>query len=225
MTRKAVVLLSGGMDSATLAYHARAEGYEICVLHATYGQRTARKERHSAEMIASRLDAREFFLLDLGFMAGIGGSSLTDPDIPVGYATSASGVPDTYVPFRNGVLLSVATSYAEARGAEAIYIAVQSVDYAGYPDCRPSFIQAFQRVIDEGTAPDTRIMLKTPFIGLNKEQILRRGLELGVPYELTWSCYQSEDAACGVCSSCRFRRAAFDALGVKDPIRYRGEGE
>ncbi|MGC9435126.1 MAG: 7-cyano-7-deazaguanine synthase QueC [Methanomicrobiales archaeon] len=210
------------MDSATLAYHARDEGYDLHVVHATYGQRTAAKEHQCAEMIASRLDAREFFVVRLGYLARIGASSLTDQTIPVETGES-DGLPTTYVPFRNANLLSIATSYAEARGAEAVFIAVQARDYAGYPDCRPAFIEAFQRVMDLGTGPKTRIALKTPFIGMDKTEILARGIALGVPYELTWSCYQSGDQACGACSSCRFRREAFWALGREDPIPY-GDG-
>jgi len=224
VNRTAVVLLSGGMDSATLAYHARDEGYELCVVHASYGQRTATRERRCAELIASRLDARDFFVVPLGYLGRIGASSLTDVEIPVETGASGDdGLPTTYVPFRNANLLSIATSFAEARGADAIFIAVQARDYAGYPDCRPAFIEAFQRVIDLGTGPETRISLQTPFIAMDKTEILARGFALGVPYELTWSCYQAEERACGVCSSCRFRREAFRALGREDPIPY-GDG-
>lgn len=219
---KAVCLLSGGMDSSTLAYLAKHEGYDIYALHFTYGQRTEGKEYECAKRIASHLNVIEFLDVDLTYLIGVGGSSLTDRSIPVlDHAESGDGIPKTYVPFRNANLLAVATSFAESRGAEAIFIGVQSSDYSGYPDCRPEFIAAFQQVIDLGTRPDTRIVLKTPFVRMNKAEILRLGMELGVPYRDTWSCYQSSDAACGVCGSCHFRREAFDAVGIDDPIPYR----
>lgn len=219
---KAVCLLSGGMDSSTLAFLAKNDGYEILALHFSYGQRTEKKERECAELIARHLNAAEFLDVDLRYLVAVGGSSLTDSSIEVtAYSEAGEGIPKTYVPFRNANLLSVATSYAESRGAEAIYIGVQASDYSGYPDCRPEFIGAFQKVIDLGTKPDTNIHLKTPFVLLNKTEILRMGMDLKVPYEDTWSCYQNEDAACGVCGSCHFRQEAFHAMGIDDPIPYR----
>ncbi len=219
---KAVCLLSGGMDSSTLAYQAKAEGYDILALHFTYGQRTAEKERECAERIARHLHASEFLDVNLDYLIRVGGSSLTDLSIPVSpHREDESSVPRTYVPFRNANLLAVATSFAESRGAEAIYIGVQASDYSGYPDCRPAFVAAFQQVITLGTRPDTRIELKTPFVRLNKTEILKIGMNLSVPYQDTWSCYQDGDAACGVCGSCHFRREAFEALGIEDPIPYR----
>jgi 7-cyano-7-deazaguanine synthase len=210
------------MDSSTLGYLAKHEGYEIYALHFTYGQRTERKEYECARQIASRLNAAEFLDVNLSYLVNVGASSLTDRSIPVtAHADTDNGIPKTYVPFRNANLLAVATSFAEARGAGAIYIGVQSSDYSGYPDCRPEFISAFQQVIDLGTRPETKIELKTPFVRKNKAEILRIGMELGVPYEETWSCYQSTDEACGVCGSCHFRLEAFHALGVEDPIPYR----
>ncbi|MFH0967475.1 MAG: 7-cyano-7-deazaguanine synthase, partial [Methanobacteriota archaeon] len=137
------------------------------------------------------------------------------------HVNAGDGIPQTYVPFRNANLLSVATSFAESRGADAIFIGVQSSDYSGYPDCRPEFIHAFQQVIDLGTRPETRIVLKTPFVNLNKAEILRIGMNLSVPYEDTWSCYQDGEAACGVCGSCHFRQEAFQTIGIDDPIPYR----
>lgn len=219
---KAVCLLSGGMDSSTLAYHAKNEGYEILALHFTYGQRTWRKERECALRIARHLNAIEFQEVDLAYLVKVGGSSLTDRSMLVQpHSGEDEGIPDTYVPFRNANLLSVATSFAEARGADAIFIGVQSSDYSGYPDCRPEFIEAFQQVINLGTKPGTGIALKTPFVRMSKREIVQEGLELGVPYEDTWSCYQEEDAACGVCGSCHFRLEAFRELGLADPIPYR----
>ncbi|MDD3857431.1 MAG: 7-cyano-7-deazaguanine synthase QueC [Methanoculleus sp.] len=219
--KRAVCLLSGGMDSTTLAYVAKDMGYEIVALHFTYGQRTEAKERQCARTIARRLDALDFVEIGLEHFKKIGASSLTDESIPVEeYGGEEEGVPGTYVPFRNANLLAIATSLAEARRAEAVFIGVQTGDYPGYPDCRPEFIEAFQRVVDLGTAADPRIILMTPFVRMSKVDIVRTGLALGVPYELTWSCYQNNDRACGVCSSCHYRREAFRELGMEDPIDY-----
>ncbi|MBA7483716.1 7-cyano-7-deazaguanine synthase [subsurface metagenome] len=218
---KAVCLLSGGMDSTTLAYVAKDMGYEIVALHFTYGQRTEEKERSCARTVARMLDAREFVEISLEHFKKIGASSLTDTEIAVEkYAGEEEGVPSTYVPFRNANLLAIATSLAEARRAEAIFIGVQTGDYPGYPDCRPEFIEAFQRAVDLGTAADPRITLMTPFVRMTKVDIIRKGLELGVPYEQTWSCYQNNDRACGVCSSCHYRKEAFREVGIEDPIEY-----
>ena len=218
---KAVCLLSGGMDSSTLAYLAKNEGYDICALHLNYGQRTENQERACAKKIAFLLGASEFIELDVGYFTRFGASSLTDRAISVEeFDPARAHVPNTYVPFRNANLLSIATSFAEARDAEAIFIGVQSLDYSGYPDCRPQFIEAFQRVIDLGTKDSTQIVLKTPFIRMTKTDILKVGLKLGVPYEHTWSCYRNEGKACGTCGSCHFRKEAFAAIGMRDPIEY-----
>ncbi|NYT21167.1 MAG: 7-cyano-7-deazaguanine synthase QueC [Methanomicrobiales archaeon] len=221
---RAICLVSGGMDSATLAYHARDQGYDLICLHFNYGQRTERKERASAQKIADLLGAEEFIEVDLAYLTRFGGSSLTDHRLAVDrFRDDREGVPNTYVPFRNANLLSIATSCAEARGAGAVFIGVQSQDYSGYPDCRPQFIEAFQRVVDTGTRDETRITIKAPFLNMTKQDILALGRTLGVPYEHTWSCYQNEERACGVCGACHFRKAAFEALGMKDPIPYEGE--
>jgi 7-cyano-7-deazaguanine synthase len=218
---KAVCLLSGGMDSSTLAYLAKSKDYNILALHVNYGQRTEGKELACAKKIASLLNAEAFVEISLDYFMKFGASSLTDRDIAVEeFDPARAHVPNTYVPFRNANLLSIATSFAEARGADAIFIGVQSLDYSGYPDCRPQFIEAFQRVIDLGTKDTTRISLFTPFIKMTKTDILRVGLELGVPYEHTWSCYRNEGKACGICGSCHFRQEAFAAIGKKDPIEY-----
>jgi 7-cyano-7-deazaguanine synthase len=209
------------MDSSTLAYVAKDMGYDIIALHFTYGQRTEAKERACARTIARMLDAVDFVEISLEHFKKIGASSLTDTAIPVEeYAGEGKEVPSTYVPFRNANLLAIATSLAEARRAEAVFIGVQTGDYPGYPDCRPEFIKAFQRVVDLGTAADPRITLMTPFVRMTKAEILKVGLALGVPYGETWSCYQNNDRACGVCSSCHYRREAFRAAGVPDPIEY-----
>jgi len=220
---KAVCLLSGGMDSSTLAYLARSRGYEILALHLNYGQRTERKELLCARKIAGLLNAKVFVEINLEYFARFGTSSLTDEKIVVEeYDADREQIPNTYVPFRNANLLSIATSFAEAQGADAIFIGVQSLDYSGYPDCRPQFIEAFQKVIDLGTKDTTKITLFAPFITMTKTDILKEGLKLGVPYEHTWSCYRNEVKACGTCGSCHFRKEAFAAIGRQDFIEYEG---
>jgi 7-cyano-7-deazaguanine synthase len=209
------------MDSATLAYLAKSEGFEICALHLNYGQRTQQKELACAEKIASLLAARDFIPVDVGYFAQFGTSSLTDKSLAVeAFDPARAHLPTTYVPFRNANLLSIATGFAEAKGADAIFIGVQSLDYSGYPDCRPQFIEAFQRVIDLGTKDTTSIQLKAPFMHMTKTDILKVGMKLGVPYEHTWSCYRNEREACGTCGSCHFRKEAFRAIGRRDPIEY-----
>jgi 7-cyano-7-deazaguanine synthase len=220
---KAVCLLSGGMDSSTLAYLAKSRGFDIIALHLNYGQRTEGKELASARKIATLLNAASFVEINLDYFAKFGASSLTSRDIAVEeFDPARAHVPNTYVPFRNANLLAIATSFAEAQGADAIFIGVQSLDYSGYPDCRPEFIDAFQKVIDLGTKDTTKITLLTPFLHMTKTDILRVGMELGVPYEHTWSCYRNEGKACGTCGSCHFRKEAFAAIGRKDPIEYEG---
>lgn len=217
---EAVVLLSGGMDSATAAYDARERGYEIAALHTSYGQRTADKEYDCAHWLAEDLDATDLLHIETDHLRAIGGSSLTDDGREIGDATAGDEIPDTYVPFRNANLLSMAVSYAESRGAEAIYIGAHSEDFAGYPDCRPAFFEAFQKVVDAGTKPDTEIVIEAPYVEWSKTEIAERGLELGVPYEHTWSCYRAEAPACGTCDSCTYRREAFERAGSEDPISY-----
>ena len=209
------------MDSSTLAYLAKSEGYEISALHLNYGQRTESKELACAQKIATLLNAKNFIAVNVGYFSQFGESSLTDKKIAVEeFDSTRAQVPNTYVPFRNANLLSIATSFAEAKDADAIFIGVQSLDYSGYPDCRPQFIEAFQRVIDLGTKDTTKITLKTPFIRMTKTDILHMGMKLGVPYEHTWSCYRNEDKACGTCGSCHFRKEAFAAVKRQDPIPY-----
>jgi 7-cyano-7-deazaguanine synthase len=218
---KAVCLLSGGMDSSTLAYVAKSRGYTILALHLNYGQRTEGKEKKCAKKIAALLNAEAFVEINLDYFSIFGASSLTDDTIAVEeFDPERAHIPNTYVPFRNANLLSIATSFAESRGADAIFIGVQSLDYSGYPDCRPQFIEAFQRVIDLGTKDTTKITLFAPFINMTKTEILKEGIRLGVPYEHTWSCYRNEGKACGTCGSCHFRKEAFAALGRQDPIGY-----
>lgn len=217
----AVVCVSGGMDSAVTASIA-AGTHRLAFLHGDYGQRTEAKERACFLALADRMGADHRLIIDLTALRAIGGSSLTDRAIPVHEGAPVPGiVPTSYVPFRNAHLLSAATSWAEVIGAEALFIGAVWEDSSGYPDCRPEFYQAFEEVIRRGTRPETKIRIETPLIHMTKEQIARRGAELGVPFELTWSCYQSEDAACGVCESCSLRRKGFAAAGVRDPIPYR----
>lgn len=223
---KAVVLLSGGMDSCVTAAIAN-QTHRLALLHASYGQRTERRERRSFEAIADFYGVRERLVVRFDAFAQIGGSALTDEGIAVpesGEALSPhAGIPITYVPFRNAHFLSAAVSWAEVIGASAIYIGAVAEDSSGYPDCRPEYYRAFQAVIREGTRPETHIEIVTPVIAMRKSEIVRRGVELGAPLHLTWSCYQSDDEACGMCDSCRLRLRAFAEAGVRDPIAYRAQ--
>jgi 7-cyano-7-deazaguanine synthase len=221
MTERAVILVSGGMDSATTVYEAMDRGYDPLFFHTSYGQRTEDTERECAEALGEAVDATDLLHVETDHLAQIGASSLTDDDIGVEEADMESEeIPTSYVPFRNANLLSMAASYAEAQDAAAIFIGAHSEDFAGYPDCRPAFFDAFQQVIDVGTKPETDITLEAPFVEHSKTDIAERGLELGVPYDLTWSCYRAEEPACGTCDSCAFRLQAFQRAGVEDPIAY-----
>ena len=219
----AIVLLSGGMDSCVTAALA-SRSYRIAALHSDYGQRTHNRERRAFDQIADRLGIEQRMTIDQRYMRSIGGSALTDRSIEVpgaDLAAAADGdVPVTYVPFRNAHFLAAAASWAEAIGAAAIFIGAVEQDSSGYPDCRPEYYRVFNRLIDTGTRPETKIHIETPLIGLSKAEIVRQGLAAGAPLELTWSCYQDEDAACGVCDSCALRLNAFAAAGVPDPIPY-----
>jgi len=221
MKKRAVCIISGGMDSALGATLSRNEGYEIIALHFNYGQRTEQKERQAFESIADFLEAKERYSIDVDFFKTIGASALTDPSLVVPTGGIEAGVPITYVPFRNGIFLSIATAIAEKHEAEAIVIGVVEEDSSGYPDCREGYIQAMERAINLGTKAETNIEIKMPLVHLKKEQIVQKALELGVPLEKTWSCYQNETKACGVCDSCRLRLKGFALAGVEDPITYR----
>jgi 7-cyano-7-deazaguanine synthase len=217
----AVCLVSGGMDSCVTAAVAREENGEIALLHVSYGQLTQERERRAFEELADFYKVSRRLVVSLEHLARIGGSSLTDPAIPVSEADLASGgIPTSYVPFRNAHLLAAATSWAEVIGGTSVYIGAVAEDSSGYPDCRPEFYEAFQRAIDAGTRPETRVRVKTPVIHMRKSEIIRRGLELGAPLDLTWSCYRAEALACGTCDSCALRLRAFREAGVADPIRY-----
>ncbi|HJZ80040.1 MAG TPA: 7-cyano-7-deazaguanine synthase QueC [Pyrinomonadaceae bacterium] len=217
----AVCLVSGGMDSCVTAAIARAENHELGLLHVTYGQRTAARERRAFEHLADYYEVTKRLVASIEYLKEIGSSSLTDSRVPVAPANlSTQEIPTSYVPFRNAHLLSIATSWAEAIGARRVYIGAVAEDSSGYPDCRPEFYEAFQKAIDVGTKPQTQIEIVTPVIHLRKAEIIRRGVELGAPLELTWSCYRSEDRACGRCDSCALRLRAFAEAGRRDPIDY-----
>ncbi|ELZ34418.1 preq(0) biosynthesis protein quec [Halogeometricum pallidum JCM 14848] len=217
----AVVLLSGGMDSATTAYEAKARGYDLYCLHTSYGQKTEAKEYDCARRLADDLDAADFLHIETDHLSEIGASSLTDDEMAVDDADMESEeVPTSYVPFRNANLLSMAVSYAEANGCSAVFVGAHSEDYAGYPDCRPEFFEAFETMVEVGTKPETEIEIEVPFVTDSKTDIARRGRELGVPFEHTWSCYRDEAPACGTCDSCAYRLQAFRNVGTRDPIEY-----
>jgi 7-cyano-7-deazaguanine synthase len=215
----AVVLLSGGMDSCVCAALA-TQDYIVAAVHVSYGQRTEARERQAFLAICDRLEIQERLVVRNEALRAIGGSALTDPEIavPESHAIGAT-IPVTYVPFRNAHFLAVAVSWAEVLGAEKVYIGAVEPDSSGYPDCRPAFYHAFNEVIKTGTK-DGRIEIVTPVIGMHKAEIIRLGLELGAPFDLTWSCYSREDLACGVCDSCVLRRRAFQEAGAVDPILY-----
>ncbi|MFO7833107.1 MAG: 7-cyano-7-deazaguanine synthase QueC [Halohasta sp.] len=220
-TNRAVVLVSGGMDSATTVYEARERGYDLYLLHTSYGQRTETKEYDCAEQLAEIVGAVDFLHIETDHLTQIGGSALTDDEIAVDDADlDSEEIPDTYVPFRNANLLSMAVSYAEANDCEAVFVGAHSEDFSGYPDCRPAFFEAFETMVDVGTKPDTEIAIEVPFVESSKTDIADRGLDLGVPFEHTWSCYREEEPACGTCDACAFRLQAFQRLGVRDPIPY-----
>jgi 7-cyano-7-deazaguanine synthase len=235
----AIVLLSGGMDSCVCAALA-ARDYEASALHIMYGQRTEARERQSFQNICDRLGIHRRLIVRNGALAEIGGSALTDTNLPVPEGgefvgrdprlarvekqitdgnSSASAVPITYVPFRNAHFLAVAVSWAEVVGADKILIGAVEQDSSGYPDCRPEYYRAFNEVVRTGTK-EGRIEILTPLIGLRKAEIVRLGLELKAPLELTWSCYSRQDRACGRCESCQLRQRAFEAAGAADPIPY-----
>ncbi len=225
MARKAVCLISGGIDSCVTTYLAKNEGYEIHALSFNYGQRHM-KELASARAISSAVRAKEHIIFDID-LKKFGGSSLVDRSIitPSDHPLEDIGksIPTTYVPARNTVFLSIALAYAEALDADAIFIGVTATDYAGYPDCRPQYIEAFQKMADLATKRGVEgksIKINTPIIHLSKADIIRKGLELGAPFEKTWSCYSGGQEACGRCDSCLLRLKGFKEAGTRDAIKY-----
>ncbi|RLF44308.1 MAG: 7-cyano-7-deazaguanine synthase QueC [Thermoplasmata archaeon] len=215
---RAVCLLSGGMDSCVSAFVAKNEGYTIYALTFNYGQRN-RREIECAKEIAKALEAKEHLIINAD-LRSIGGSALTgDMEIP----EKGEGIPPTYVPARNTIFLAYALAYAEARNADAIFIGANAIDYSGYPDCRAEYIQAMQKVANIGTKRGVEgksIKIIAPLINLSKAEIVKKGVELGAPFEKTWSCYRETEKACGRCDSCRLRLKGFKEAGIKDPIEY-----
>ncbi len=219
--KKAIVLLSGGMDSAVTTAIAINKGFRIAALHLNYGQRTQERELQSFEKLCDYYNINDKLVVDISYLAEIGGSSLTDSKINVLDAKlDNTEIPNTYVPFRNANILAIATSWAEVIKAQAIFIGANQVDSSGYPDTRKDFFDAAQRMIDLGTKPDTNIKIETPIIELSKKEIIEYGSKLKVPFEITWSCYRNNDIACGTCDSCALRLKGFDEAGIFDPIKY-----
>ena len=242
----AVVCLSGGLDSCVTLYEALAREGAVAALHFTYGQRTSAREREAFDAICDHAGVRERLAVEQPALRAIGGSALTDTSlevpttdpraampttdaaVPTTESDAATpptdpgdAIPITYVPFRNGQILSVGCAWAEALGATAVYVGAVEEDSSGYPDCRQEFFEAFARAVDAGTRPDTHIRIETPVLHRDKAGIVRRGTELDAPLHLTWSCYTESDVACGTCESCRLRLRGFERAGVFDPIPYR----
>ena len=218
--KKAVCIISGGMDSALGAKIAQIEGYKVIALHFNYGQRTEKKELESFRKISKKLGVIESYEIDLDFFKQIGASALIDSSIEVPTGGIEDGVPITYVPFRNGIFISIATALAEKHQAEALFIGVVEEDSSGYPDCRDTYIHSMEESINLGTKDETKLEIKMPLVHLKKSEIVAKSIELNIPLEDTWSCYQNEDRACGVCDSCRLRLNGFAQAGVIDPINY-----
>lgn len=216
----AVVALSGGLDSCVTAAIAN-QNYQIAMLHINYGQRTEKRELKAFNDIADHYNVNERMVVDLSHLSRIGGSSLTDLNIDVSQADlSNKEIPTSYVPFRNANLLSACVSWAEVLNAKAVFIGAVYEDSSGYPDCRPEFFKAFEEVIRIGTKPETKIKIETPVIRMTKAEIVKKGIELKAPLHLTWSCYKSEEIACGECDSCALRLRGFQIAGVEDPVPY-----
>ncbi len=218
--KKAVAILSGGMDSTLASFIAKNDGYEIIAVHFNYGQRTQQKELEAFRNICKVLEVKEKYEIDIPFFVDIGASALTDKTIDVPTSGIEDGVPVTYVPFRNGIFLSIATAIAEKEGAIALFIGVVEEDSSGYPDCTDTFINKMQNAMNQGTKKETQLKIITPLVHLKKEDIVKKSIELNIPLELTWSCYINEDKACGVCDSCRLRLKGFSLANFKDLIKY-----
>ncbi|MDD2789329.1 MAG: 7-cyano-7-deazaguanine synthase QueC [Sulfurimonas sp.] len=218
--KKALCVMSGGMDSTLAAFMMREAGYELLAVHFNYDQRTQTKELACFEAICKELAIETKYVLDLSFFKQLGASALTDSTIDVPVGGIEEGVPVTYVPFRNGIFLSMAAAIAEKEGASVISIGVVEEDSSGYPDCRESYIASMQQSINLGTKDETQIEIAMPLVHLKKSQIVQKALELHVPLELTWSCYKNEEKACGVCDSCRLRLGGFALAKTQDPIEY-----
>ncbi len=218
--KKAVCVMSGGMDSTLSAYMMKNDGYKIIAVHFNYDQRTQTKELECFHKICNDLNVEKKYVLDLDFFKQLGASALTDKSIEVPTKGIEDGVPITYVPFRNGIFLSMSAAVAEKEGAQVISIGVVEEDSSGYPDCRESYIKSMQESINLGTKDETNITIHMPLVALQKSQIVKKALELNIPLNLTWSCYKNEKLACGVCDSCRLRLNGFRLAGELDPIAY-----
>jgi 7-cyano-7-deazaguanine synthase len=217
----AVVAVSGGIDSCVTAAIAN-EKFELAFAHINYGQRTENRELKSFNDIADFYEVNKRLIIDFTHLSLIGASSLTDKNIEVTKADLANKeIPSSYVPFRNANILSACTSWAEVLNASRIFMGAVYEDSSGYPDCRPTFFSAFEKMIEEGTRPSTKIKIETPIINLSKAEIVKKGIGLNAPLELTWSCYQNEDEACGECDSCALRLRGFQGAGIEDPIPYK----
>ncbi len=219
----AVVVASGGLDSCVCCALAALD-HELAMLHVGYGQRTQVRERRAFDEIADYYDVSRRLVLSMEHFRSIGGSSLTDITIPVPLKPDGQDIPNTYVPFRNANILAAGTSFAEVIGARSVYIGVNSVDSSGYPDCRPEFIDAFNRLIEVGTKVG-RIRIQAPLLHMTKREIVTEGIRLGAPIEKSWSCYVESDVACGRCDSCRLRLGGFRDAGYIDPIPYTYESQ
>ncbi|AII14378.1 7-cyano-7-deazaguanine synthase [Campylobacter iguaniorum] len=220
MSKKAVCVISGGMDSTLCAYKARELGYEIIALHFDYNQRTMQKERECFNQICDELNVAKKLILDVSFIADIGGNALTDTSLEVPKTGLSDELPITYVPFRNGIFLSIAGALAQKEQCEAVFIGVVEEDSSGYPDCSEEFITVMNKAINLGTS-DESIKLITPLVHLSKADIVKESVRLNVPLNLTWSCYENSDLACGVCDSCRLRLNGFKQARISDKIAYK----
>lgn len=218
--KRALCIISGGMDSAICAYIAKQSGYEIVALHFDYGQRTMEKERSCFNNICDHLGVAHKYCLDVHFIKTIGHNALTDINMNINASSAESSTPNTYVPFRNGIFLSIAGGIAEVQACQAIFIGVIQEDNSGYPDCSEIFLQKAQSFINQGRSTDISLSIHAPLLHMDKAQIVTLGMQIGVPLELTWSCYQGSDIACGICDSCIMRLRGFKQAGYTDKIAY-----
>lgn len=219
--KKAIVLLSGGMDSAVTVSIALEMGFDVSALHLNYGQLTQKAELRAFHSLCDYFSIANKLVVDIRYLTQIGGSSLTDNKIEVTNAKlNSNEIPNTYVPFRNANILAIATSWAEVIGAEALFIGANQVDSSGYPDTRDEFFEAYSKMIDLGTKPATKIKIFTPIIKMSKKEIVETAIKLKTPLELTWSCYRNNEKSCGTCDSCYLRLKGFEEAGFKDPIKY-----
>jgi 7-cyano-7-deazaguanine synthase len=219
MSKLSIALVSGGMDSCVTAAIAR-EDYELAMLHVNYGQKTELRELKAFHDIADFYDVEKRLIVNIDYLKHIGGSSLTDDTMEISTSGLSDEIPSSYVPFRNTHIIAMAVSWAEVIGAEKIFIGAVEEDSSGYPDCTKSYYEAYNKLIEVGTKPSTHIEIITPVIDMKKSEIVKKGMELGAPLHLTWSCYGHSDLACGACDSCLLRLRGFREAGVEDPIGY-----